>query len=210
MDLDEKMRNLEKIKQQREEYIVTRLEKQHLEKQKFITDLFFKNEMQQILRMQQNNKDKASYAFYAKNEGKDHFTRRYKTTIQMVKKASQSSEMMEQKTADDDSQPEKEFMVRPNTMEYFYEERETSERVFAYHRRIHLMWRFCTYTAVIVGIYAFYQAKKREKDMWEAAEQVVQRAESRGASAQTQSDGSIEISIDGKLVDVIPKSIAQL
>lgn len=70
------------------------------------------------------------------------------------------------------------------------------------------MWRYCSYTAVIVGIYAFYQAKKASKDMWEAAEQVVQRAESRGASAKTQPDGTIQISVDGQLVDTIPKSIA--
>jgi hypothetical protein len=46
--------------------------------------------------------------------------------------------------------------------------------------------------------------------MWEAASQIVQRAEKRGCETQINSDGSISISIDGELIEVIPDSIEQV
>ena len=70
------------------------------------------------------------------------------------------------------------------------------------------MWKYLTYSFFCLGIYAFYQAWKTNKDMWEAAEKVVQRAEKRGADAKVQPDGTIQISIDGQVVDTIPKSIS--
>jgi hypothetical protein len=43
--------------------------------------------------------------------------------------------------------------------------------------------------------------------MWEAAAQIVQKAEKRGCEFQINKDGSIAISIDGKLIDVIPENL---
>jgi hypothetical protein len=39
---------------------------------------------------------------------------------------------------------EREFMIKPNNMEYFYEENEKSERVFEYHRKLNRIWSFAS------------------------------------------------------------------
>ena len=72
------------------------------------------------------------------------------------------------------------------------------------------MWRFTSITAVIVGCYAVGVSIRQHHDMWEAAGQIAKRAEKRGCETMINSDGSISISIDGELIDVIPDSIEQV
>ena len=70
-----------------------------------------------------------------------------------------------------------------------------------------MLWRFTSITALIVGSYAVWTSVKQHHDMWEAAGQIVQRAEKRGCETTINQDGSISIMIDGELVSVIPKSV---
>jgi hypothetical protein len=43
--------------------------------------------------------------------------------------------------------------------------------------------------------------------MWAAAEEVVSKVIKRGGESQILSDGSIQITVDGLIIDVIPKNI---
>ena len=53
---------------------------------------------------------------------------------------------------------DREFMIKPNNIEYFYEEKEISDRVFNYHTYMNLMFKFTTYFAFSVAIWAVYTA----------------------------------------------------
>lgn len=72
------------------------------------------------------------------------------------------------------------------------------------------MWRYTSITAFFVASYAIWTQVKQEHDMWEAAAQIVQKAEKRGCESEIRSDGSIAISIDGILIDIIPENIQQV
>ena len=94
-----------------------------------------------------------------------------------------------------------------NNLEYFYEEQETSERVSSYHRRVNLAWKYCTYLAGVVLIYAFASAWKQKRDMYKAAAAIAEQPGIRGGESKLREDGSIAISIDGKLIEIIPRNI---
>jgi hypothetical protein len=73
-----------------------------------------------------------------------------------------------------------------------------------------MLWRFTSITALITATYAIWVSVKQHHDMWEAAGQIVQRAEKRGCQTTINQDGSISIEIDGELVEVIPESVEQV
>ena len=64
-------------------------------------------------------------------------------------------------------------MLQPNNLEYFYEEKETSERVFDLHRKLHLLWKAATLFTIGFVIWAFERAHRQNKAMWNAAGNVV-------------------------------------
>ena len=101
-------------------------------------------------------------------------------------------------------------MIQPNNLQYFYEEKETSQRVFNYHYRINLVWKFMTYAAVVCGTYALWFTWKQNRDMWQVAANVVQKIEKSGGQTIKNSDGSIQILFDGKIVDTIDKDLSKI
>lgn len=50
-------------------------------------------------------------------------------------------------------------MIQPNNLEYFYEEKETSQKVFEYHRRLNLMWYAASIGLVSLGVFWVYRAR---------------------------------------------------
>jgi hypothetical protein len=50
-------------------------------------------------------------------------------------------------------------MLAPNNLEFFYEEKETSPRVFKYHRRLNLMWHAATIGLFALCVFAFFRAR---------------------------------------------------
>ena len=120
--------------------------------------MFFKSEFSRIQQQQASNSD--SYAFYT-SEGKDTISKGHTTTFEYRKKSDSTA----LSTAD--------FMMKPNNLQYFYEEKETSERVFKYHRRLHLVWKYTSILAFFVTSYAISVSVKQNHDMWEAAAQIV-------------------------------------
>lgn len=68
-------------------------------------------------------------------------------------------------------------MIKPNNLQYFYEEKEESQRVFNYHYRINMIWKFTSYAAVVVASYAIWLTWKQKRDMWKYAANVVQTIE---------------------------------
>ena len=99
---------------------------------------------------------------------------------------------------------EQPVMIKPNNLEYFYEEKETSERVDNYHRYLNILWQIAATSTAIFAVFAFVRHNKEQQEIWDTAEQVVSQVEKRGGRTGIRDDGSVVIEIDGKVVDVIP------
>lgn len=155
------------------------------------------------------NKD--SYAFYTR-EGKDHVTKGFSTTFEFKTKDDVADERRDSLKHESQSKEVsmEDYMLKPNNLQYFYEEKETSERVFAYHRRMHLLWRYTCVTMFFVSSYFLFIQLKQNHETWESAYTVVRNAEERGCKTVVQADKSVSIFIDGKLVEVIPPDINKL
>ena len=196
-DLDGQLRNLENIKRRREEQDQDRRDQAMKRRQEYLTRVYFEQEMRKLHEKQGRNPD--SYAFYTEL-GKDEKTRGYRTTF--VLKENQESDGVAI-----DQPEQRQFMIRPNDLEYFYEEKETSEKVYQYHQRLNAMWRFATSFAVVFAAWAFYKAYEQQEEIWSAAGAVViPKTSAKGGTTRVRDDGSVEVVVDGKVVDVITDS----
>ena len=85
-------------------------------------------------------------------------------------------------------------------MQYFYEQKETSERVFRWHHNMNLVWQYTTYAAFVVFIYAVYFHTSQNKEIWDSAKDLVARDKREGGKTQVKQDGSVDLIIEGKLI----------
>ena len=69
------------------------------------------------------------------------------------------------------------------------------------------IWSFASKFTIAFICIAYIYTRKQKQDMWTAAEEVVSKAIKRGGERRILSDGSIEITVDGLIIDVIPKNI---
>ena len=98
-------------------------------------------------------------------------------------------------------------MLRSNNLEYFYEEKETSENVYRYHERLNSLWRVTSWFGLTLACWAFYKAYEQQGEIWDAAGKVVvPKTREAGARTRTTQDGSIEVFVDGQMIDVISPS----
>ena len=160
---------------------------------------------------QSQSKNKDSYAFYTR-EGKDHTSKGFTTTFEMKSKDDIVDENMDKLKHEKESKEISldDYMLKPNNLQYFYEEQETSEKVFTYHKRLHLLWRYTCFGMALVSSYFLFISLKQNHEIWESAFTVVRNAEERGYKTVLQADKSVQIFIDGKIVEVIPPDIQKL
>ena len=77
---------------------------------------------------QSQSKSKNSYAFYTK-ESKDHTMKGFTTTFEMKSKDEIEREKKDKLKHESDSKEITldDYMLKPNNLQYFYEEKETSQ-----------------------------------------------------------------------------------
>ena len=158
---------------------------------------------------QRQGKHPSSYAFYTE-DGKDEKSRSYRTTMTLKDEPKDENDQESSSTAIEvnESLPQqREFMIRSNNLEYFYEEKETSENVYRYHQRLNSLWRVTSWFALVFACWAFYKAYEQQQEIWDAAGKVViPKTREVGARTRRTQDGSIEVIVDGKLIDLISPS----
>lgn len=196
-DLDQQLRNLEDIKRRREAADADRRDQAMRRRREYLTRVYFEEEMRKLQKKQGLNPN--SYAFYTET-GRDEMTRGYRTTFELRDKAAETSAIA------DPSQP-RQFMIRPNNLEFFYEEKETSENVYLYHQRLNALWRLTTCFACVFAVWAFYATYRQKSEIWSAAGAVVvPKTTAKGAATRWNEDGSVEVALDGKVIDVITEA----
>jgi len=104
----------------------------------------------------------------------------------------------------------REFSIKPNPLEYFYEEKEISERVFDMHTTMHMVFRVGLTCGFAVAVWAAYTWQKQQKEIWEYAGKVTERVHRGPRRAEVQEDGSVVVKVDGSTLEVIPSDFAEL
>ena len=89
-------------------------------------------------------------------------------------------------------------MIKPDTRQYFYDQKEVSGRVFKMHYWMNMAWKFTSYLAVVVFGYACVTTWRQNRDIWDHAARVVQPKQREGAKALIDQQGSLRVSIDGE------------
>lgn len=163
----------------------------------YLTRVYFEAEMKKLAAKQRANPN--NYAFYTEVD-KDEKTRSYRTTLTLKEEEKEGQATIE-------SPEQRQFMIRPTNLEYFYEEKETSESVYLYHQRLNAAWRIATYLFAAGACWAMYKTYEQHRDIYEAAGTVVKpKTSAKGAATRAKDDGSIEVLVDGRVVDVITES----
>lgn len=102
-------------------------------------------------------------------DGKDHGNKSYRTTFYFEEldtprisenhprlTDSDPRSKMKELTFYDGQQETPELTIRPDTMQYFYEEKEMSQRVFKMHKSMNLLFKYTTYLAAAVAVYGVW------------------------------------------------------
>jgi len=75
----------------------------------------------------------------------------------------------------------RETLIKPDNLQYFYDQKEVSGRVFTMHYRMNLAWKLTSYLAAAVFVYACATTWKHNSDIWDYAGKVVQTQKREGA-----------------------------
>ena len=99
---------------------------------------------------------------------------------------------------------EREVMIQPDSIEFFYAAEETSERAYrleALLNRIYsvLKWIFASAAVVFVSMHA-----KQRYELVTYANDVSKKLVKEGGKAVVGDDGSLTIYMDGKVQEIIP------
>ena len=78
---------------------------------------------------------------------------------------------------------EREVMMAPNNIEYFYAAEERSERIWRIDERLNTLYKYLVRFAITASCVAIGLHLKSKKDMRAAAQQVVVEIEKEGAKA---------------------------
>lgn len=76
---------------------------------------------------------------------------------------SSSSSLAATTSLSDPSEPDRQYMIKSNNLEFFYEEKETSERVYQYHERLNAIWRVTSIFASFFAVYVFYSTYQQKE-----------------------------------------------
>lgn len=99
---------------------------------------------------------------------------------------------------------EREVMMAPNNIDFFYAAEETSERIWRIDERLNMMYRWLVRVALTAGVTAFALHIKHMKDMREAAFHVSTKIEKEGARVEIDKEGAVVIKMDGKIQTILP------
>ena len=99
--------------------------------------------------------------------------------------------------------PEREVMIQPNNIEFFYAEEETSERIWWFDNFMDKLYKVLSRSFAIGICVAVYLHFKQQYDMQKFAEKVSVRLEKHGGMAVVNNDNSVTILMDGKVQEVI-------
>jgi hypothetical protein len=89
-------------------------------------------------------------------------------------------------------------LIKPDNLQYFYDQKEVSSRVFNMHYYMNIAWKFTSYLAVIVFGYACVTTYKQNRDIWDHAARAVQPKKREGGKATLDEHGALKVSIDGE------------
>lgn len=84
-------------------------------------------------------------------------------------------------------------MAASNAVEWFEEEQERSPRVLRFHYYMNMAFKFATFTAGAVAIYAIYLSASQHHDIYKNASQIVKPVEKQYATVSLNEDGSVSV-----------------
>ena len=153
-----------------------------------MTAIFFQNEMK---RMNQLSKDKSIYYsddYSTVKEVPEHRLHYRKFAVNEEDK--DITKKLEK--------PEREVMIAPNNIDFFYAAEETSERIWRIDSRLNKIYVYILRILMAGGCIALFWHFKQRKDMREAAFNVSSKIEKEGARASLDKDGNVVVFMDCK------------
>lgn len=105
---------------------------------------------------------------------------------------------------------EREVMMAPNNIDFFYAAEETNERIWRIDERLNLAYKWLVRVALTAGVTAFALHIKHMKDMREAAFHVSTKIEKEGARVEIDKDGAVVIRMDGKIQTILPSDQSRI
>ena len=184
MNLDEELQKLERIKQQRRNIVNEIREKNNQEKLRQMTNLYFQKEYMMLNKSQRE-----------KGQGKQgiFYTQDYKNVKEVPDHRLKHREPKELESG------EREVMIAPDSLEFFYAAEETSERAYKLERLLNriyrvLVWLFASSVFVFVTMHA-----KQHYELQTYASDVSKKISKEGGKAVVGDDGSLTIYMDGKV-----------
>ena len=159
-----------------------------------MTAIFFQNEHKRMNKHQQNSKDKSVYYsddYSTIKEVPDHRLL-YRKTVEIDKK-DEESKTKKLNTS------EREVMISPNNMDFFYAAEETSEKIWQIDEKLNRVFVWLSRVMFTTGFILFAWHIKKQKDMREAAFQVSTRIEKEGAKASLYENRNVVVYMDGKM-----------
>ena len=94
---------------------------------------------------------------------------------------------------------ERDIVIAPNNIEFFYAAEETSERPYKIEKFLEKLYRYALIFGVCFGSVALYLHLKQHRDMHQYANEVSKKIEKEGGRAVVGEDDSVTIYMDGKV-----------
>ena len=101
--------------------------------------------------------------------------------------------------------PDREVLIQPNNIEFFYAEEETSERTYRIESFLERLYRTLLWAGLCFGSIAIFLHVRQHRAMHLYANEVSKKIEKEGGRAVVGEDDSVTIYMDGKVQEIIPK-----
>ena len=115
------------------------------------------------------------------------------------------SHRLKHRQIEQDDAKERDVMIQPNNIEFFYAEEETSERMYRIESHLERVYRVLKWLFLSAGSIILILHLKQRREMYQYASDVSKMIEKEGGEAVIGEDDSVTIYMDGKVQEVIPK-----
>ena len=164
-----------------------------------MTALYFQNEFNLLKQTQAKSRDKSVYY------SKDFKTVKEVPEHRLQFRNTKSDDANDKENTQMKAQAkEREVMMAPNNLEFFYAAEETSQRIWRIDAFLNSIYKWLVRSVLLVSAIATVMHIKQKKDMRSAATAVSTRIEKEGVQVILDKDGAVVIKMDGKIQQVLP------
>ena len=193
IDLDAELQKLEKIKELRRSKLEEHRDRINKAKLDVMTQVYMQNEYAQLKNQQYHSKDSSVY-----------YSQDFKTVKEIPQHRLLYRNQQEAKETDESGVAtaevkEREVMMAPNNLDFFYAAEETSDRIWRIDERLNKIYVWLVRVMMFSFVVGISLHLKSRRDMTSAARIVSLRIEKEGPKATLNADGEVVVFMDGKV-----------